>query len=172
MKSPDRRQGRKGFAERLTGVLGPGPFARTAFALGAVVVALGAPAGAARAQDLGPALDIKPGQEATFPVTIADGHVTPGKPQLSRPGTAEPKDGEITVSVVKHDLSPYAEVTASEKTKEPVDFVATGLIGNIKIDEIQICGQLFGATRARIASGSWRISLNRFAVDEAGQGCR
>ena len=172
MKNPDRRQGREGFVERLTGALGPRPLARAAIALAAVALAVGSPVGAARAQDLGPALDIKPGQEATFPVTIVDGRVTLGKPRLSRPGTAEPKDGEITVSVVKHDLSPYAEVTASEKTKEPVDFVATGLIGNIKIDEIQICGQLFGPMKARIASGSWRISLNRFAVDEAGQECR
>jgi hypothetical protein len=46
------------------------------------------------------------------------------------------------VSVVKHDSSPYADLTASEKTSAPVDFVATGLIGNIKIDEVKICGRL------------------------------
>jgi hypothetical protein len=143
-----------------------------ATALGAFALAIAVSWRAGRAQDLGPALDLKPGQEATFPVAIADGKVTLGKPRLSKPGTAEPKDGEITVSVVKQGLSPYAELTASEKTPAPVDFVATGLIGDIKVDEVKVCGRLFGPSRTRIASGAWRISLNRFAVERAGQECR
>ena len=44
-----------------------------------------------------------------------------GKPRLLRPGAAQPKDGEIAVNVVKHDASPYADLTASEKTSAPVD---------------------------------------------------
>ena len=74
--------------------------------------------------------------------------------------------------MVKHGLSPYAEITASEKTSEPVDFVATGLIGDIKIDEVVLCGQIDGPATNRIASGSWRVSLNRFSIRQSGQDCR
>ncbi len=74
--------------------------------------------------------------------------------------------------MVKHGLSPYADLTASEKTPAPVDFVATGLIGDIKIDEVVLCGRLDAPTTSRIASGSWRISLNRFSVRQEGQDCR
>jgi hypothetical protein len=95
-----------------------------------------------------------------------------GKPRLLRPGDTPPNDGEIAVNVVKHDSSPYADLTASEKTSAPVDFVATGLIGNIKIDEVRLCGHLDAATSAHIYSGSWRISLNRFSVGHAGDVCR
>ena len=132
-----------------------------------------------RAGETGPALQLKPGQEVTFPVAIVDGRVTPGAARVSRPGATRPQIGEITVSVVKHGLSPYAELAASEKTTEPVDFVATGLIGDIKIDEVVICGRLDGSVSIRIAAGSWRVSLNRFFVrqnspattGEGGLGC-
>ncbi|SRR5260370_18527995 len=144
----------------------------SALTLGAFVLAVAAPRDAARAQGLAPTLDLRPGQEVTFPVAIADGRVTLGQARASKPGTARPKDGEITVSVVKHDLSPYAELTASEKTAAPVDFIATGLIGNIKIDEVKVCGRLDAPSSTRIYSGSWRISLNRFAADHDGQACR
>jgi hypothetical protein len=63
-----------------------------------------------------------------------------GKPRLLRPGAAQPKDGEIAVNVVKHDASPYADLTASEKTSAPVDFVATDLIGNIKSTKSSFTG--------------------------------
>jgi hypothetical protein len=109
-----------------------------------------------------PAIDLRPGQEVTFPVTVADGRVTPGGVRLSKPGSAQPKDGEITVSVVKQGLSPYAELTAIEKTPALIDFVASGLIGDIKIDEVRVCGRVDGPVTTRIASGSWRVSLNRF----------
>ena len=135
-----------------------------AFALGAFALALGSAREAAGAEDLGLTVELKPGQEIAFPVAIIDGHVTPGKARLLRPGAAGPKDSEIMVSVVKHNSSPYADLTASEKTSAPVDFVATGLIGNIKIDEVKICGRLDALTSAHIYSGSWRISLNRFSV--------
>ncbi len=131
-----------------------------------LVAANGAPA-----QDAGPHVDVKPGQAVEIPVTIAGGAVTLGRPRRLAPG-AEPGDGEIVVAVVKHGLAPYAELTAKEKTPEPIDFVATGLIGDIKIDEIKVCGQLFGPARGRIASGSWRVSLNSFAVRADGQDCR
>jgi hypothetical protein len=143
----------------------------SALTFGAVVLAVAVPRGAAFAQGLGPTLDVRPGQEVTFAVAIVDGRVALGPARTSKPGTARPKDGEITVSVVKHDLSPYAELTASEKTSAPVDFVATGLIGDIKIDEVRLCGRLDAPSSARIYSGSWRISLNRFAVG-LDQACR
>jgi hypothetical protein len=124
----------------------------TAFALGAVVLALGSACEALRAEDLGPTVELKPGQEIAFPVAIVDGRVMLGKPRLLRPGAAQPKDGEIAVNVVKHDSSPYADLTASEKTSAPVDFVATGLIGNIKIDEVELCGRLASAPRFNAVS--------------------
>ena len=142
-----------------------------AFALGAFVLALGSVCEASRAEDLGPTVELKPGQEIAFPVAIVDGHVMPGKPRLLRPGATQPKDGEIAVNVVKHGSSPYADLTAREKTSTPIDFGATGLIGNIKIDEVKICGRLDTPTSAHIYSGSWRISLNRFSVGHGGEAC-
>jgi hypothetical protein len=100
-------------------------------ALAAFVLALGSACEASRAEDLGLTVELKPGQEIAFPVAIVDGRVLLGKARLLRPGGAQPKDGEIAVDVVKHDPSPYADLRASEKTSAPVDFVATGLIGNI-----------------------------------------
>ena len=143
-----------------------------AFALGAFVLALGSACEASRAEDLGPTVELKPGKEIAFPVAIVDGQVIPGKPRLLGPGVTQPKDGEIAVNVVKHGSSPYADLTAREKTSTPIDFVATGLIGNIKIDEVKLCGCLDAPTSARIYSGSWGISLNRFSVGHGGEGCR
>jgi hypothetical protein len=123
-------------------------------------------------------LDLKPGQEITFAATVADGRIVVGPPRVSKPGSAVPKEGEITVAMVKHGLSPFADLTATERTPVPVDFVATGLIGDIKIDEIVVCGRLDAPATGRIASGAWRVSLNRFAVrksagatGEGGLGC-
>ncbi len=146
--------------------------ARAALTLGAVLFASAGLSGVGPAQSPGATVDLKPGQELTIPVAIADGRVTLGPARASKPGTAQPKDGEIAVSMVKHDLSPYADLSASEKTSEPVDFVATGLIGDIKIDEVVICGRLDAPASSRIASGSWRVSLNRFSVRQRGQECR
>lgn len=144
---------------------------RAALALAAVCFGSAAFSAAGPAQSPA-AVDLKPGQEVTIPVTISDGRVTLGAARASRPGTAQPKSGEITVSMIKHDRSPYADLNASERTSEPVDFVATGLIGDIKIDEVTICGRLDAPARNRIASGSWRVSLNRFSVRQNGQDCR
>jgi hypothetical protein len=127
---------------------------------------------AARAQDLGPTLDLRPGQEVTVPVAVVDGKVKLGPARASKLGSGQPRDGEITVGLIKQGLSPYAQLTASERTPAPVDFVATGLIGNIKIDEVRLCGRLDAPASTRIASGSWRVSLNRFAVRQDGQECR
>jgi len=133
---------------------------------------LACPGGPAVAQALGPTIDLRPGQEVTIPITIVDGKVTPGPARLSKQGAASPKDGEITVAVVKQGLSPYAALTVTEKTSAPVDFIATGLVGNIKIDEVKVCGRLGAPSATRIASGSWRVSLSRFSVGDGLQACR
>ena len=148
------------------------PSARTALTLGALALAGALPRAVALSQDLGPTLDLRPGQEVTFPVTIADGKVVPGLARVLKPGGAPPKDGEITVGFVKQGLSPYAMLTATEKTSAPIDFIAAGLIGNIKIDEVKLCGRLEAPSSIRIASGSWRIALSRFSVGEGLQACR
>jgi hypothetical protein len=148
------------------------PSARTALTLGALALAGALPRAVALSQDLGPTVDLRPGQEVTFPVTIADGKVVPGPARVSKPGAAAPKDGEITVGFVKQGLSPYAMLTANEKTSAPIDFIAAGLIGNIKIDEVKLCGRLEAPSSTRIASGSWRIALSRFSVGEGLQACR
>jgi hypothetical protein len=119
-----------------------------------------------------PTVTLKPGQEAVFTVTVLDGRVTPGVARRANVAATEPKEGEIAVSVARRSLSPYVEVTATEKTPAPVDFVATGLIGDIKIDEIVICGRLDAPATARIASGAWTISLNRFSVRENDAECQ
>jgi len=127
-------------------------------------------AGAARlasAEPSGQSLELKPNQEVVFAVSVASGKIGLGPGRLEKPGAASLKDGEIAVGIVKHGLSPYADLTATEKTSAPVDFVATGLIGDIKIDEIVVCGRLDAPATAHIASGVWRVSLNRFAVRAA-----
>lgn len=146
--------------------------ARVVLALGALLLASPSPSRAGVAQSPATTVDLKAGQEVTFPVAVIDGRVTLGPARVSKPGAAQPKDGEIAVSVVKHGLSPYAELTASEKTPEPVDFVATGLIGDIRIDEVVLCGRLDAPATNRISSGAWRVSLNRFTVRQSGQDCR
>ena len=145
---------------------------RSARILAGLALAFGAfAANGARAQNAGPHIDVKPGESVEFPVTAGGGAVTLGRPRRIAPG-AEPGDGEIAVAVVRHGLSPYADLIVKEKTPAPIDFVATGLIGDIKIDEIKVCGRTDTPAAGRIASGSWRISLNSFAVRADGQDCR
>lgn len=125
-------------------------------------------AGASGPRAASSTLDVKPGQEIAFAVTIADGRVTPGPARIARPGGAQLKDGEIAVAFVRHGLSPYADLTVTEKTTVPVDFVATALVGDVKIDEVVACGRLDAPLTKRIGSGAWRVSLNRFAVHPGG----
>jgi len=137
----------------------------------AVAAALAAPPSLASPQDAGSSVLLKPGEEVVVPVAISERSLALGKPRLAKPGIS-PGPGEIAVAVVKHGLSPYADLIATEKTGMPVDFVATGLIGDIKIDEIRVCGRIDAPIQGRIASGSWRVSLNRFAVHSQGEECR
>ena len=119
----------------------------------------------------GPVLSfsIKAGEEVTLPITVQDQHVVLGVPRQSKLGTAQPKDGEITVGLTPGDKKTlYSRVIVTEKTAVPIDFVATGLIGEIKIDERVICGRLDQPTSVHIGSVSWRVSLNTFEVGKGG----
>jgi hypothetical protein len=116
--------------------------------------------------------DLKPGEELTIPITIADGHVVAGAPRISKIGVAQPKDGEITVGLEREKGELYDKITATEKTSAPIDFVATGLIGEIKIDERVICGRLDAPTEMRIGSVSWRIVLRDFEIGKGAADCQ
>ena len=136
--------------------------------LGVMLGARGAASGDAKA----PKLDLKAGEELTIPVAIVDGHVTLGAPKSSKLGTAQPRDGEITVGLGPGDKKTLlSQVLVTEKTSAPVDFVATGLIGEIKIDARVICGRTAAPVAMHIGSVSWRVSLNTFTVGKGDGKC-
>ena len=148
----------------VSALLGHHPRSRADLALGAFVLALGSACEAAGAEGLGPTVELKPGQEIAFSVAIADGHVTPG----ARASGVTRGFGRRRRDHGRRRQTRFLALcrpTASEKTSAPVDFVATGLIGNIKIDEVKLCGRLDAPTLAHIYSGSWRISLTGFRSD-------
>jgi hypothetical protein len=130
-----------------------------------------AAAGAERAQGKEHKIELRPGQAIVIPVAVVEQGVVLGIPHGVKPGAVAPEEGEIEVEVVKKGLSPYADLSASEKTDAAVDFVASGLIGNIKIDEVVVCGKLDTPSKTRIASGAWIVSLHGFTVHKDGQGC-
>jgi hypothetical protein len=131
----------------------------------AAVGASAAPAAGGPAQSF----SLKAGQEVTLPITIQDQRVVLGAPRPSKLGAAQPKDGEITVGLTPGDKKTlYSQVIVTEKTAVPIDFVATGLIGEIKIDERVVCGRLDQPTSVHIGSVSWRVSLNTFEVGKGG----
>ncbi|MGO4872424.1 MAG: hypothetical protein ACLPGW_17770 [Roseiarcus sp.] len=116
--------------------------------------------------------DLKPGQQLTIPVAVVDGQVVLGAPRLSKLGTAAPKDGEIVVGLTPAPLGSWLEtVTATEKTAQPIDFLATGVNAYVKIDEAEICGRLDAPTSAPITAASWRVWLNGFEVGKGGRSC-
>lgn len=129
-------------------------------------------ASAARADPRAQTLDLKPGQEVTFAAAIVDGRVTLGPARVTKLGTAEPKAGEITVGVAPAVKPFYAELRAREKTAAAIDFVATGLIGGTKIDEIVLCGRLDAPFAKLISNSAWRISLNSFEPGKGDDTCR
>ncbi|MGO9740630.1 MAG: hypothetical protein ACLPN5_03785 [Roseiarcus sp.] len=119
---------------------------------------------AGRAAEVVKALTLKAGEELTFPVAIADGKATPGEPRLTRLGAAKPATGEITVGLTPRDKDLYSQVQVVERTSEPVDFVATGHIGEIVIDEREICGRLETPFQQHIGGVSWTVVLHEFTV--------
>ncbi len=109
-------------------------------------------------------LDLHPPGEFTFAVTFNGGETAFGPVTPSARGAAKTPDGSITVTIDPAGLAPYAKVTVVEKTAAPVDFVITGMIDSIKIDEIEICGSNEMAVVAKVAAGARRLNLNRFAA--------
>jgi hypothetical protein len=119
-----------------------------------------------------PTLDLKAGQELTIPIAVVDGHVTLGAPRPSKLGTAQPREGEITVGLTPGDKATLlSQLLVTERTAIPIDFVATGLIGEIKIDERVICGRTDAPVTGHIGSVSWRVSLNTFTAGKGNGSC-
>ena len=129
-----------------------------------------APRPAAPPQTLHP-FDVKPGMEITIPIAIVDGKAVAGVPRLAALGASPPKDGEITVGLDRIKGEFYNQITVSEKTAQPVNFVVTALNGGTKIDETEICGRLDAPILARVGSTSWRFSVNGFEIGKGGADC-
>jgi hypothetical protein len=129
-----------------------------------------APCPALAAEASASAFDLHPGQELTFAVTIAAGKVALA-PRTSKPDAAEPKEGEMTISLSRRDKEGYEHVTVVEKTSLPIDFVATALVGDVKIDERVLCGRLDGPASSRIGANNWRVRAHDFEVGKGGASC-
>jgi hypothetical protein len=134
-------------------------------AAGLALAAAGAsPALAAAMAKSPPPLDVKPGFELTIPISIVDGAIVTGAPRFDKLGAGGPKDGEITIGLERQTGTLYNQITVTEKTPQPVDFLVTGLNGGTKIDETEICGRLDAPVTAHIGSVPWRFKLNGFEV--------
>ena len=114
--------------------------------------------------------DVKPGTELTIPIAIVDGKAVAGDPRVAALGASPPKDGEITVGLDRIKGEFYNQVTVTEKTAQPINFLVTGLNGGTKIDETEICGRLDGPVTSRIGSVPWRFWVNGFEIGKGG-GC-
>jgi hypothetical protein len=152
----------------MANAIGVGP--RVA-ALGALLLATAGARAAPAADRPAAPIYLRAGQEVTLPVMIQGDRVILGVPRLSKLGTARPRPGEITIGLTPGDKDLYAHVIATERTAVPIDFVATGLVGEIKIDERVLCGRLDQPFSVHIGSVSWRVSLNTFEVGKGGE-CR
>jgi hypothetical protein len=139
---------------------------------GALFIVVFAPIVALAGDGAPQAVDLRAGQETTFAITIADGKVVIGPARLSKQGSAQPKDGEVTVGLGPRDAKTLREdVIAVEKTSAPIDFIATGLIGATKIDEAVVCGRLDAPASAHIGAVSWRVRLHDFTIGKGGSTC-
>ena len=130
------------------------------------LVALLAAAAIAAPQPKPVKLILKAGQALTFPASVADGKVVIGPARLGLFGRMEPKPGEITIGLSTRDKDLYDQLVLVEKTAVPIDFVATGLVGEIKIDERVLTGRLDAPVTQRIGGTSWTVWLHEF---EAGK---
>ena len=110
---------------------------------------------------------LKAGQQIIFSATVADGKVTVGTPRLVKLDAETPQDGEISVGLTPRDKELYSQVVVTEKTAVPIDFVATGHIGEIVIDEREIHGQLGAPFQQHIGGVSWTVELHDFQPTEA-----
>jgi hypothetical protein len=115
--------------------------------------------------------DVKPGMELTIPIAIVDGKAVAGVPRAAKLGASQPTDGEITVGLEREQGTLYNQIAVVEKTAQPINFLVTGLNGDIKIDETEICGRLDAPIAAHIGSVPWRFRLNGFEVGKGGGSC-
>jgi hypothetical protein len=113
-----------------------------------------------------PPLILKAGQALTFPARIEAGKIVLGPARRGLFGHMAPQPGEIAVGLSTRDKELYDHLVIEEKTSVPIDFVATGLIGEIKIDERVVTGKLGASLTQRIGGTSWTVWLHEF---EAGK---
>jgi hypothetical protein len=130
-----------------------------------------APRHAAPPQQKPQPFDVKPGTELTIPIAIVDGKAVAGVPRLAKLGASPPQEGEITVGLEREQGTLYNHVAVVEKTAQPISFLVTGLNGDIKIDETEICGRLDAPIAAHIGSVPWRFWLNGFEVGKGAGSC-
>jgi hypothetical protein len=123
------------------------------------------------AQPSAHAFELRSGEELTFHAAIVDGKVVLGTPRLSKFGAAQPQDGEITIGVSARDDTLHEQIVVTEKTSAPIDFLATGLNGETKIDEAVVCGRLDAPFTTHIGSVPWRIRLREFEARKDGAKC-
>ena len=109
-------------------------------------------------------LELKAGPAVAFPASIVEGKVVLGPARLGAFGKLEPGPGEIAVGLSPRGKDLYDQLLVVEKTTAPVDFLATGLIGEIKIDERDIHGKLDAPVTQRIGATAWTVWLNGFEV--------
>ncbi len=107
---------------------------------------------------------LKGGQQIIFSATVADGKVTLGPPRLAKLGAETPKDGEISVGLTPKDKDLYSEVLVTEKTAVAIDFIATGHIGEIVIDEREVHGKAGETVDQHIGGVSWTVELHDFEL--------
>jgi hypothetical protein len=107
-------------------------------------------------------LELKAGQALAFAASVKDGKVALGPARRGKFGQLQPGPGEIVVGLSPKDATLYENVVTVEKTVAPIDFLATGLVGNIKIDEIEVKGRLDEPMTQRIGATSWTVWLNDF----------
>ncbi len=115
--------------------------------------------------------DLKTGMELTIPIAIVDGKAVAGVPRLAKLGASPPNDGEITVGLEREQGTLYNQIAVVEKTAQPINFLVTGLNGDIKIDETEICGRLDAPIAAHIGSVPWQFRLNGFEVGKGAGSC-
>jgi hypothetical protein len=112
-------------------------------------------------------LVLKAGQAIAFPASVVDGKVVLGPARMGKFGELQPADGEIAVGLSPKDKTLYENVVVVEKTAAPIDFLASGMIGEIKIDERDIHGRLDAPVTQRIGATSWTVWLNGFEAGAA-----
>ena len=142
------------------------------FPLGALAASLAVSGAAFAAQNVAPAFDLHPGQELIFAVTVEGGKVALSAPRAAKLGATPLREGEMIIGLTPRDKkTEYEQVIVKERTSAPIDFVATALVGDVKIDERVLCGRLDGPANSRIGANNWRVRLHDFEVGKGGSSC-